>query len=102
MGTYLRKAYDMMIDCTDNTSPLWAYYQAMMMGSLIEINKNPGARLVGIKYVVHWIIYEAVVEVVGEDSTHACGKVQLCGGLTLGIEGGIHNMWLVWTQQYSE
>ena len=53
MGTYLRKEYDMMIDCTDNTSPLWAYYQAMMMGSLIEINKNPGARLVGIKYVVH-------------------------------------------------
>ena len=74
----LREAYATLSAWPENTYPPWAVYQAPMMVHLNMLNKQPGFRPVGIGDIVRRL---GVLEVAGEEATHACGKAQVCRGL---------------------
>lgn len=73
-----------------NESPPWAAYRALMANRLIAIDKQPGVRPVGCGEVIRRLMAKAVILACGERATEACGAVNLCAGLSAGIEGAFH------------
>ena len=63
-----------------------------MMGHLIVLDNWDRASPVGKRDMDHHLITDSMIEVGGEDSSHTCGKYQVCRGLAARIEGGIHNI----------
>ena len=41
---------------------------------------------------------KCVLTVMGAEAKEACGTEQICGGLEVGIEGGVHAVRLLWQQ----
>ena len=72
-----------------------------MTGRVIS-QKNNGLKTVGIGNVVCHFLAKDVLEVVGEEVNHACGKGRLCEGLAAGIARGVpHQICLVRSNQFS-
>ena len=61
-----------------------------MTGRLVALDKCPGIRPIGIGETWRRLAAKCNLEVTGQEATYACGKEQLCTGLKVGIEGGIH------------
>ncbi|ETW95667.1 MAG: hypothetical protein ETSY2_47825 [Candidatus Entotheonella gemina] len=57
---------------------------------LIALNKNPGARPIGIGDTARRIIAKAVLFIAASDIQNAAGCLQLCGGQMSGIEAAVH------------
>ena len=71
-------------------SPPWAAYRAMMANRLIAIDKQPGVRPVGCGEVFRRLWAKALIVECGDEATEACGRINLCAGLSAGIEGAFH------------
>ena len=75
---------------------------ALMLGSLIGLDKHPGVRPVGVGETWRRLMAKCVLKVAGQEAKEACGTDQLCGGMEADIEGGIHAMRLLWQQHVQE
>ena len=84
---------EVMVDMAEwlaNTTPDWAAYRGLTTRRLLALDKEPGTRPVGIgsiwlRYIAKLLLAETAVE-----AKSACGSLQLCAGLELGTEGGLH------------
>jgi len=54
------------------TSP-WAAYQALITGHLLALDKNPGARPIGIGDTWRRVLAKSILQVAGPVATEACG-----------------------------
>ena len=70
-----------------NFSPPWAAFRALMACCLVDLDKRPGVRPVGIGETLRWDLAKLVMKSAGDQARTACGKLQLCAGLEDGIEG---------------
>ena len=85
-----------------NGRPPWAAYQAMMRGSLITLDKQPGVRPVGVGETWRRLMAKCLLQVTGKYAKAACKTEQLAGGVKSEIEGGIHDMHLLWEHHSQE
>ena len=67
-----------------------------MSGRLIELDKSPGIRPVGIGETWRRLLAKCLLRVLGKEAKTACGTDQLAGGVDVGIEGAIHATSLQW------
>eukprot|EP00957_Ditylum_brightwellii_P143663 10945284-Ditylum_brightwellii.AAC.1 len=88
----LRESITRFVCWIANNLPPWAAIQAYVAGRLIELDKCPDVRSVGIGEALQRLAGKAILFVCGVEATAACGADQLCLGLHAGIEGGIHAM----------
>ena len=73
-----------------NSSPLWAAYRALMECRIVDLDKIPGVRPVGIGEALLRALIKLVMRAAGDQAKTACGNLQLCAGLVAGIEGATH------------
>ena len=57
---------------------------------LIALDKNPGARPIGIGDIARRIIAKSVLMIISGDIQDAAGTRQLCAGQIAGIEAAVH------------
>ena len=79
-----------LVDWVAKSSPPWAAYRALMSCRLMEIDKRPGVRPVGIGEMLRQALAKLVMRAAGDQVKTACGNLQLCVGLEAGIEGDTH------------
>ena len=80
----------------DKKRPTWEAYRALMAGDLIGLDKQAGVRPVGIGETWLRCFEKCVLTVAGPQAKKGCGTEQICGGLEVRIELGIHPMRLLW------
>ena len=78
--------------------PPWAAYKALMSGRLISLDTRHGIWPVGVGKTWRQILAKCVLLVMGVEAKEACGTEYLCSGLEARIEGGIHEVRLLWQQ----
>ena len=61
----LRTSVETFVDWLSNGSPPWAAYRAFMYGRMIEIDKQPGVRPVGVGETWRRLFSEIVLKVMG-------------------------------------
>ena len=79
-------------DCMANSSPPFAAYRALMACCLATLNKSPGVHPIGIGETLGWDLAKLVMRAAGDQAKTACGNLQLCTGLEVGIEGATHSV----------
>ena len=67
-----------------------------MMCREVALDKMPGVRPVGIGDILRRLIAKCVLRVTVDQAAGACGTNNLCSGLKLGCEGGVHSMSALW------
>ena len=73
-----------------NAFPPWAAYRALMACRLVALDKEPGTWSVGIGKIYRQLFMKCFLEVCSSQATTACGNLNLCAGLSAGIEGAVH------------
>ena len=68
---------------------------ALILGKLIGLDKRPGLRLLGVGETWRRMLGKCVLVVTEAEAKEACRTEQLCGGLEMWIEGGIHALRLL-------
>ena len=79
-----------------NWQPLWAAYHTIMSGRLIALDKQPGIRPVGVGETCRRLMAKCLLRVTGQEVKAACGTDELVRVVEAGIEGGIHDMRVLW------
>ena len=79
-----------LADWMSNSSPTWAAYRALIACRLVELDKRPGVRPVGIGETLRRALAKLVMKAARDQAKTACGNLQLCTGLKVGIEGATH------------
>ena len=74
--------------CTSYVDP--ASIAPFVACRLIALNKNPGARPIGIGDTARRIIAKSVLMIISGDIQDAAGTMQLCAGQISGIEAAVH------------
>ena len=57
---------------------------------LIDLDKCPGVRTIGVAEVARRIVSKAILTVIGGDAQQVAGTIQLCAGQEAGSEASIH------------
>ena len=73
-----------------------------MSGWLIALDKQPGIRLFGVGETWLRMMAKCLLRLTGKEAKVACGTAQLAGGVEAGIEGGIHEMRVLWEEHSQE
>ena len=73
-----------------------------MSGRLIELDKHPGIRPVGVGEIWLRMMAKCLLWVTGQEAKAACGNAQLSRVVEAGIEGGIHAMHVLWEEHSQE
>ena len=66
------------------------------------MENNPGVRLARVGETWRRLFSKCVLQVTGQEANVACGTDQLEVGVEAFIEGGIHDMRLLWEHHYQE
>ncbi len=86
----LRQEMANWVEWLSNESPPWAAYCALMCRRLVELDKQPGVRLVAIGEIWHQCIAKGNLAGLGAQAKGACRSIQLCARLEASIEGALH------------
>ena len=86
----LRVLVSRLSDWVANSSPPWAAYRALMACRLVALDKIPGVGPVGIRETLRQALDKLVMRAAGYQAKAASGNLQLCAGLTAGIEVETH------------
>ena len=78
--------------------PPWAAIRALMACRLIALDKTPGVHPIGIGEIIRRLISKCIISVVGHQATKRCGNLNLCVGLSAGMEGAIHAVTHHWNE----
>ena len=68
----------------------WAAYCALMARCLLEMDKRPGVRPMGIGETLRRDLAKLAMRAAGDHTKTSCGKLQLFAGLEAGIYGATH------------
>lgn len=98
----LRRCMARMTEWIANEAPPWAAIRALMACRLVALDKMPGVRPVGIGEIYRRLMAKCLLKVVGHQATTACGNLNLCAGLPVGIEGAVHAIRETWDSFESE
>ena len=90
MSEELRVVDARMADWMANSSPPWATYCSLTAFHMVEVDKRPGVRPVGIGETFPRPLENIVMREAGDQAKTECGNLQLCAGLKAGIEGEKH------------
>ena len=85
-----------------NGQPPWDAYRALMSDRMIALDKQPGVRPVGVGETWRHLMAKWVLRVKVQESKSAHEMKQLAGGVEGVIEGGIHDMRLLWAKHSQE
>ena len=97
-STRLRNSIAKFASWLSNENVDWAAYRGLMMCREVALDKMPGVCPLGIGDILRRLTAKCVLEAAGPQATDACGADQLCAGLKLGCEGGIHGMSALWDE----
>ena len=86
----LRVVVARLEDWMANSSPPWAAYRSLMACHLVELDKRPGVRPVGIGKTLRRALAKLVMRAAGDQPKTVCGNLHLCAGLKDRIEGSKH------------
>ena len=86
----LREAISALTGWMANTDVPWAACRALRAGRLAALDKQPGVRPVGIGETISRLMSKVVLHLCGRQATKAAGNLNLCAGLSAGIEGAVH------------
>ena len=67
-----------------------------MSGWMIELDKQPGIRPVGVGEMRRRLFANILLKVTGPEATMVCQDNQLCAGLKAVIDGAIHRVQALW------
>ena len=73
-----------------NSSLPWSVYRALMDFRLIDMDKRPGVRPMGIRETLFWALAKLVMRAAVDQTKTVCGNLHLCAGLEAGIEGAAY------------
>ena len=75
-----------------NKSPPWTDYSAFMSGRLILVDKQPSVCPIGVGETWRNIFGKIVIKVKGPEDIMVCQDDQICSGLKVVIDGGVHGV----------
>ena len=93
----LREEVALFVEWMSNNSPPWAAIRAFIAGRLLAADKMPGIRPLGCGEIWRRLFAKVLLMVAMLEAEIECGTDQLCGGLRVGIEDGVHAMRTMWT-----
>ena len=79
-----------LVDWMAKSSPARATYRALIVCSLVAVDKHPGLHPVGIGEMLRQAIAKLIMSLVGGQANTACRSLQLCVGLESGIDRATH------------
>ena len=77
----LRLIFGDFLEWLGNWRLPWVAYRALMSGRLIDLEKHPGIRLVGVGETWQRMMAKFLLKVAGAEAKASCGTTQLVGGL---------------------
>ena len=86
--------------CTKNVIP--EHLEAYTACRLIPLDKKPGVRPVGIGEVLRRIIGKAISRVLQSDMVGATAPIQVCAGLSGGVEAAVHGLRRIFNDDETE
>lgn len=92
----LRQSVAKLATWISNENVFWVAYRGLMMCRELALDKMPGVCPLGIGDILRRLIATCVLRVMVDQAVGACGTDNLCSGLKLGCEGGIHSMSALW------
>ena len=99
----LRVVFARFIGWLANGFPPWAAYRALLACRELALGKKPiGIRPIGIGDIFRRAAAKVVLLVAGPAATTACGADQLCAGLKVGVESGVHAVAGLWAEMDEE
>lgn len=75
-----------------NTQVPWALIRGLRYCRLLAFDKNPGVRPIGIGEIFMRLMSKMLIASIGIEATDASGNLNLCVGLSAGIEAAVHTM----------
>jgi len=94
----LRVEMGLWAEWLGNTSPPYAAYRALNAGRELPADKMPGVRPILAGEIWMRLISDVIHQQVKHTATQECGNVNLCAGLSAGIEGNLHAVRAIWPQ----
>ena len=94
----LRVEMGLWAEWLGNTSPPYAAYRALNAGRELPADKMPGVRPILAGEIWMRLISDVIHQQVKHTATQECGNVNLCAGLSAGIEGNLHAVHAIWPQ----
>ena len=86
----LREAIATLTEWMANEHMPWAACRALRACRLVALDKQPGVRPVGIGETISRLMSKVVLHLCGRQATSLAGNLNLCAGLSAGIEGAVH------------
>ena len=92
---------EVFFDWFANNNSNWSDYYEFMSGHLMDLEKQPGVHLVGIRETRRLLFAKCVLNFMGPKSTNAFKDDHLCAGLKVGIDKALHGVQAIWDSNLS-
>ena len=87
---------------TSSDSKQYSNLEAYTACRLIQLDKNPGVRPIGVGEVLRQIIGKSTMSVIKPEVVESAGSLQLCAGQPAGCEAAIHAMTKIFGEEETD